>query len=212
MNRSLGLWFDFLQSVLQRNLFLPTRDLRQGYKYVHEAIMNSTLDRIVLVAHSQGGIIVSAWVDQLIADLHPSLLTRVEVYTFGSAASHFALRADGEGAFARIEHFANMHDLVAQFGVLHHARGGGYAPTRAREVDDGVRAVYGRYVGRVFARNRTGHLFRDHYLHPSDSILTEDNVRAASRFAAYVGGGNLLPPVAPASPPVMPALSEKVQL
>jgi hypothetical protein len=32
MNRSLGLWFDFLQSILQRNLFLPTRDLRHNYK------------------------------------------------------------------------------------------------------------------------------------------------------------------------------------
>jgi hypothetical protein len=123
--------------------------------------MNTSLDRIVIVAHSQGGIIVSAWVDQLIADLHPSLLTRVEVYTFGSAACHFALRADGEGAFARIEHFANMHDLVAQFGVLNYARGGGFAPSRAG-AEDGVRAVYGRYVGRVFARNRTGHMLLDH--------------------------------------------------
>lgn len=32
MNRSLGLWFDFLQSVLQRNLSLPTKDVRFGYK------------------------------------------------------------------------------------------------------------------------------------------------------------------------------------
>lgn len=162
MNRSLGLWFDFLQSILQRNLFLPTRDVRNGYKYVHEAIMNCTLERIVLVAHSQGGIIVSAWVDQLIADLPPALLTRVEVYTFGSAASHFALRADGEGAFARVEHFANMHDLVAQFGVLHYARGGAYAPSRAAQGEGEVGAVYGRYVGRVFARNRTGHMLLDH--------------------------------------------------
>lgn len=126
-------------------------------------MINSALDRVVIVAHSQGGIFASAWADQLIVDLPPALLSRVEVYTFGSAASHFALRAYGgeteDGVFGRIEHFANMHDMVAQFGVLQHARGGGFAPSREGEE---VKAVYGRYVGRVFARNRTGHMLLDH--------------------------------------------------
>lgn len=47
-------------------------------------------ERIVLIGHSQGGIIVSAWVDQLLTDFDESILSRVEVYTFASAANHFS--------------------------------------------------------------------------------------------------------------------------
>lgn len=44
----------------------------------------------MLIGHSQGGIIVSTWVDQLLTDFDEDVLSRVEVYTFASAASHFS--------------------------------------------------------------------------------------------------------------------------
>lgn len=155
VNHSLGLWFDLVQSVMQRDLGLATKDLREGYKYIHEAVNNPAMERVVVIAHSQGAILTSAWIDQLVADLPAHLLAKVEVYTFGSAANHFSLHAY---ALARVEHFANMFDYVARHGVLDHCRGGAYAPG----VDDTVKAVYGRYPGRVFARNRTGHMLLDH--------------------------------------------------
>lgn len=40
-------------------------------------------------------------------------------------------------------------------------------------------------------------MLADISLHPSDSILDEPSVRAASRFAGYVGGGHLVPGYGP---------------
>jgi hypothetical protein len=31
-NRTFGFWFDFLECLVQRDLFWPTQDLRTGYK------------------------------------------------------------------------------------------------------------------------------------------------------------------------------------
>lgn len=147
LNRSLGLWFDLVECILQRDLLLITSDIRVGYKVglafslpyfpaflelsltnqtVRQAVLDTSKDRIVIIGHSQGGIITSAWIDMLLTDVPQDLLSRVEVYTFASAANHFSRpAADASGkfqSFAHVEHFANEHDFVAQFGVL------GYAP------------------------------------------------------------------------------------
>jgi len=45
--------------------------------------------RLVLIAHSQGGIIASMALDWLYAELPSSALRNLEVYTFGCAANHF---------------------------------------------------------------------------------------------------------------------------
>ncbi|CAK9785273.1 hypothetical protein CC85DRAFT_285337 [Cutaneotrichosporon oleaginosum] len=135
LNRSFGLWFDLLECMMQRDLLLTTSDIRQGYKTVRKAVLDPRRKRIVIIGHSQGGIITSAWVDMLLTDVPAELLARVEVYTFASAANHFsrpAAAADGRGqTFAHVEHFANENDFVAQFGVL------GYAPFPGNELNEG---------------------------------------------------------------------------
>jgi hypothetical protein len=135
LNRSFGLWFDLLECMMQRDLLLTTTDIRVGYKTVRKAVLDRRRKRIVIIGHSQGGIITSAWADMLLTDVPAELLARVEVYTFASAANHFsrpASAADGRGqTFAHVEHFANENDFVAQFGVL------GYAPAPGAEMADG---------------------------------------------------------------------------
>ncbi|RSH88092.1 uncharacterized protein EHS24_000619 [Apiotrichum porosum] len=124
LNRSLGIFFDLLECILQRDLFLTTPDIRIGYSHVRRAVMNPAKKRVVLIGHSQGGIIVSAWVDQLLCDFPDDVLAKVEVYTFASAANHFSrpsptrLESAQSMPFAHVEHFANNGDFVSQFGVL----------------------------------------------------------------------------------------------
>lgn len=93
---------------------------------MRKAVLDPSKKRVVIIGHSQGGIITSAWIDMLLMDVPSELLSRVEVYTFASAANHFSRpAADAKGRdqiFAHVEHFANENDFVAQFGVL------GYAP------------------------------------------------------------------------------------
>lgn len=95
-------------------------------------MLDTSKKRIVIICHSQGGIIASAWADMLLTDVPFELLSRVEIYTFAAAANHFSRPAaspDGRcQAFAHVEHFANEKDFVAQFGVM------GYAPAPGEEL------------------------------------------------------------------------------
>lgn len=61
LNRSLGIHFDIIECILQRDLLLTTTDIRVGYQAVRRAVMDPTKKRVVIIGHSQGGIIVSAW-------------------------------------------------------------------------------------------------------------------------------------------------------
>ncbi|KAL1407385.1 hypothetical protein Q8F55_006807 [Vanrija albida] len=211
LNRTLGVWFDLWECLLQRDLHQATKDIRDGYRPLVEAIKNPAYDRIVLIGHSQGGIIVSAWADQLLADFGETELRKVEVYTFASAANHFSragrsmagLEEDTSGPWAHVEHFANWQDFVAQFGVLSHLPPGATAQLGAQGFrrDDEPRAMYGQFAGRIFVRPNSGHNLLMHYLYPGQSILDDPVVKAHSNFAKYVGGGNLLAPKKAATAP-----------
>lgn len=65
-NKTLGLWFDLVECILQRDVLLITSDIREGYHPIRDAIRNKDLTRIVVIGHSQGGLICSAWAVSLI--------------------------------------------------------------------------------------------------------------------------------------------------
>jgi hypothetical protein len=102
----------------------------------------------VLILHSQGGIGGSIIIDKLHAEVREDLLAKLEVYSFGNAASHFNnpyrslrgnldrytefplyLRYNSETdkapmelitgkAIRHVEHYANSFDALARLGVL----------------------------------------------------------------------------------------------
>ena len=93
-------------------------------------------------------------------------LEKQEIYTFGSAASHFNNpllsppigfqdhQASSEDArslrcIPHIEHYCNEYDMVSRWGALHNV---------SQVLDN-------RYSGTVFVRvGATGHMFNQHYL------------------------------------------------
>jgi hypothetical protein len=165
-NRSLGAWFDLVECILMRDLHLNTANIRNGYKYIYQAIADPTLEKVVLIGHSQGGIIVTAWVDQLVTDFSREMLRKLEVYTFASAADHFSRARPGsgndsvvhghDGLFGRVEHFANTGDFVAQYGVLNPDR------THSDFPSESLQVKYGRFTGRIFSREFDGHSLLGH--------------------------------------------------
>ncbi|ORY22689.1 hypothetical protein BCR39DRAFT_551019 [Naematelia encephala] len=161
-NRTQGIWFDLVECMLQRDLLWPTQDVNLGYAILSAKIRDQNLKRVVLIAHSQGGIIASTWLDQLLADFPTSQLNKLEIYTFASASNHFSAPSDGSlsSPFGRIEHFANSRDFVADIGVL------AFAPNENRAVmppGGTVPKAGGRYAGRIFKRiGHTGHLLLSH--------------------------------------------------
>lgn len=161
--------FDLIQCLIQRDFSYATQDVRDAYAIVRASLLSSKYTKVVLIAHSQGGIEVALIVDWLLDEIPQELLSKLEIYTFGNAANHFnnpyrtisgAQRDDANGmkhqvqqcsedrdhTILHIEHYANSGDFVSRWGVLNFAN------------------IRNRYIGHVFIRHGSGHLFNQHYL------------------------------------------------
>ncbi|KAL8947282.1 MAG: hypothetical protein Q9222_006419 [Ikaeria aurantiellina] len=160
-NQSYGFLSDLMECLLQRCLSYDTLDVRIAYEYVKSYLTNPDVEKVVLIGHSQGGIIVSMVLDHLFPELPAEIMGKLEVYTFGSAASHFhnppvsssslLHPSASRDTIPHIEHYANEYDMVPRWGVL-------YAISSL---------LTNRYAGDVFVRmGATGHLFVPHYMDP----------------------------------------------
>ena len=138
--RRIGIVFDILQCIVQRDFGYSTNEIRDAYSYVKSNLIDPKHQKVILIVHSQGGIIASLMVDWLLAELPRDALYKLEIYTFSSAANHFnnpsfSLRAHGDRggkdeeddsepcskAIRYIEHYANSDDFVCRWGVLNFA-------------------------------------------------------------------------------------------
>jgi hypothetical protein len=86
-NRSYGVVFDLIECIVQRCFSYATKDTRRTYEYLKAELTDPTATKVVVIAHSQGGIILSASLDMLFADLPSEVFEKLEVYTFGYASS-----------------------------------------------------------------------------------------------------------------------------
>lgn len=82
-NRTYGIIFDLIECLVQRDFSYMTSDIRITYNNIKETLLDEEVDRVVLIAHSQGGIIIGAALDALYADVPASAWEKLEVYTFG---------------------------------------------------------------------------------------------------------------------------------
>lgn len=133
----IGIVFDILQCLIQRDFGYSTNEIRDAYSYVKSNLVEPKHQKVILIVHSQGGIIASLMLDWLLAELPRDALRKLEIYTFASAANHFnnptyKMRAtEGDKkkggpepctkAIRYIEHYANTDDFVSQWGVLNFA-------------------------------------------------------------------------------------------
>ncbi|KAK4694602.1 hypothetical protein P7C71_g3005, partial [Lecanoromycetidae sp. Uapishka_2] len=173
-NKTYGLPADVLECIIQRTLAYRTNDVRMTYSYVKAVLVDPTVHKVILIGHSQGGIVISLVLDQLFAELPTSCMSKLEIYTFGCAASHFSnplvslttetdssvsptsgpavhfdLPPQPKHVISHIEHYANEYDMVARWGVLHCTQD----------------ILNNRYAGSVFVRmGSSGHLFNQHYM------------------------------------------------
>jgi hypothetical protein len=66
---SLGFFLDVIECLIQRNFGYNTTDVRVAYVNIKEALLDPSITKVVIIAHSQGGIILSIALDNLLADL-----------------------------------------------------------------------------------------------------------------------------------------------
>ena len=81
---------DVAMCLIQRAISYHDLGTRLTYAYVKATLVDPTVTKVVLIGHSQGGIIVSQTIDDLLSQLPSETMSKLEVYTFGSAASHFS--------------------------------------------------------------------------------------------------------------------------
>ncbi|OAX78856.1 hypothetical protein ACJ72_06830 [Emergomyces africanus] len=163
-NPTNGLLFDIIECIFQRSFAYNTYSTRYTYDHLKHCLIDPAVHKVVLIAHSQGGIIASMALDLLFTEIPPVNMAKLEVYTFGSAASHFnnpmrviyppifnsptTPNRRSKGVIRYIEHYVNGEDIVPRWGVMYN-----------------VRSAKTRYAGKVFVRNgATGHMFNQHYL------------------------------------------------
>ncbi|KAG0633965.1 hypothetical protein HOY80DRAFT_988791 [Tuber brumale] len=165
-NRTYGTVFDLVECLIQRCFSYSTKDTRVLYDHLKSVLLNNNIHKCVVIAHSQGGIILSTALDCLFADVPSGAFEKMEIYTFGCAANHFnnpirfvpspsqpqTPSADPpapERLIKYIEHYCNEHDFVSRFGALHFSKDN----------------LSNRFAGKVFEnKGHGGHLLNQHYL------------------------------------------------
>ncbi|KAI1995750.1 hypothetical protein LOZ53_001353 [Ophidiomyces ophidiicola] len=156
-NPTYGLIGDLLECIFQRSFSFNDESVRFTYDKVKEYLINPSIEKVVLMGHSQGGIVVSMALDLLFVDLPAENIAKLEVYTFGSAASHFnnPLRAidplsnKARPVISYIEHYVNSEDMVTRWGVVYNVE----------------KTIENKFAGKVFIRmNAPGHMLNQHYL------------------------------------------------
>jgi len=180
-----GLVFDLIQCLIQRDFSYATQDIRDAYIHIRTALLDPDNKKVVLLLHSQGGIEGGLIVDWLLDEIPQGLLRKLEIYTFGNAANHFnnpyrdipAAEKDRERSEIRnpslnehgntilhIEHYANSREFVSVWGVLNFT------------------SILNRYMGQVFVRPGTGHMFNQHYMDTMFTLGPDRKVLDSNEF------------------------------
>ncbi|KAB8437363.1 hypothetical protein FH972_025043 [Carpinus fangiana] len=163
-----------------------TLAVRISYEAIRDAMLDENLDKVVVIAHSQGGIITSLALDNLYATMPTQYFKKLEIYTFGSAASDFhnpmvdpshlgssttpnAMAAANKSAMDMPKLSSRKPDptYIEQHLVKyieHYCNGHDMVPLWG-VLWHIAKGTSSSYSGRVFRHeNQSGHLFDQHYL------------------------------------------------
>lgn len=181
-NKSYGIIADLGMCLIQRAISYHDLGTRLTYAYVKAILVDPTVTKVVLIGHSQGGIIVSLVIDDLLAQLSVRNMSKLEVYTFGSAASHFSNPSVSLMSNSSVDEPGDQSSLMISQSKVdlgdpnqgkhiiphmeHYANEYDMVPRWGvlHSVQDVLNA---RYAGSVFVRmGSSGHMLNQHYLDP----------------------------------------------
>lgn len=84
-NKTYGLFSDILECIIQRCLSYPTRDGRIAYEAVKAGLVDPEVKRMILIAHSQGGIEAALVLDRLLTEVSHDVVSKLVGYTPNSS-------------------------------------------------------------------------------------------------------------------------------
>lgn len=177
-NPSDGILLDLLECAAGRTMQIMSTLDSSVSQILEDALRRHR--KVVFLVHSQGGIIATGAIYQLVDRLtgeDRKLLSRLEIYTFASAATEMQV----EDIYA--EHFYHTHDYVARIGVA---------------------ASPCRFSGRQFRHMASGHLFNTHYLHSLCQGRFTCTDGRASRLTGYLAANRRTRRVRKSTPRTQP--------
>lgn len=135
-NPTHGFFKDLVECVFNKSVTIRDKETDLLYTTLKDTL--EVKEKVIVIAHSQGGIIIAQLIQRLLMEGNINL-HKLELYTFASAANDMPV-----GDYYA-EHFANVDDFVSRIGVLEY---------------------HNDYYGKIFKRNSAGHLLNVHYLQP----------------------------------------------
>ncbi|KAL6054694.1 (4-O-methyl)-D-glucuronate--lignin esterase [Balamuthia mandrillaris] len=182
-NPTQGMLWDLVECMVGRTLNKIGKVARKEADFLRFVFAEHPNNKVILIAHSQGTIVTSNAIEFIIKEDGGAGLDRLEVYTFGCAATEFfKVRDKRTGRLVPFyEHYANQSDYVAKIGAL---RDRGKYPFP--------------FPGNIFTCEKEGHLLGEHYL-PSvrrrEYQCLQDGTTIASRLYTYIdaNGPSLFP-------------------
>jgi len=160
-NPSDGIVLDLLECAVGRTM-QPFSTLDESVAKILEEALEE-YDKVVFIAHSQGGIISARacriLTEKFGASGKTDLLKKLELYTFASAATSFEIPA------IYSEHYFNAQDYVARIGVASNPE---------------------HFSGKLFELDTTGHLLNTHYLPHFVENAYKNRGRGRSRLHTYL--------------------------
>ncbi|MBK7994601.1 MAG: alpha/beta hydrolase [Blastocatellia bacterium] len=199
-NPTNGLGMDLIECIFDRTLEWTSEPAKYVRKNLAKALKEK--EKVIVIAHSQGGIIVAAALEKL-AKKYQKYLRKLEIYTFACPADEMATMAKCVENFCTttkpyLEHFVNKQDLVAKLGVLRTEK-----PRKTDTWGNKLLAVPTLLVnnndffevkieGDVYVNNRKGHLLNAHYLFDFEKMPYKFDCKHSSKQAKlyrYLDGG-----------------------
>lgn len=204
-NATNSLLVDLLECAAGKSWRVMSEPSRLTHGLLAQDLCDDGIERVVVICHSQGTIIVANALAALCRDTacralyrdgaetpppRPtrSQLAKLEIYAFANCADRMEQIAVGSRPIPRIESFGNGRDIVARLGML------------APDPHCGGIRIDGRILRRPGA---WGHLLNEHYLYPVADHLAgsdpdpfppaADDLGGPSRLYGYFHGGNPLP-------------------
>ena len=166
VNPSHGIGIDIMECIMGRTLDTNEAVVKgTAYKFKERILYGK---KVVCICHSQGGIVVSNVVRELVrsvkaGDLKPEQLAQLEVYTFGSAADDFPGYKDEStgNVYPFVEHFAAQNDIVGSIGAL---TASGTLPAPVTSTGEYTNANWNGNVYMLTHSLCQGHLMKEHLL------------------------------------------------
>jgi len=89
-NRTYGPIIDMMMPTLMSMMNINSSSCVAFHTQLRDAMLNHSCQKVVVIAHGTGAAMLSQVMDRMLCDMPLDIMSKLEIYTFGSAARHMS--------------------------------------------------------------------------------------------------------------------------